>query len=210
MQFSFLLPSKVWVISLTMCACTHCVREKTKQINKQKPHNFSDQAVQLKGVGWGINNTFLVLCSHVPVTLTFFPRAGHTHILTRPFCPSWSWSIAHGMMGRSSAQATFPWSHQGTAGAEEPGHAGFRSSSNGAVISNREPGHRQDVSFIHEPLELGWRHNSQGMFKFEGCSNPGFQEETFSKTVLKVHWEFTRIYFPFISAMFCYDLQGIR
>lgn len=100
---------------------------------------------------------FLLLQSHMLVTLTFLPELLW---LSQPFCPSWPQCTDHGMMVGGGVQATFPWLHCGTAGAEELGHAGFCISFNGAVISGKEQWHRWGGSFTHEPPELGPRHDS--------------------------------------------------
>lgn len=64
----------------------------------------------------------------------------HSHLS----CCGFSWPFRdHGVMGGGSVQATLPSPQQGTAGAEESGHVGFCNSSNGAVISGKEQGHRR-------------------------------------------------------------------
>lgn len=66
----------------------------------------------------------------------------------------------------------------------------------------------QEHSQQHHPLTPRTRPQTQ--LPFEGSLNPGFWEEISIKTGLEVHWEFTGPNFPFISAMLCHDLPGMR
>lgn len=149
-----------------------------------------------------------------------FNWKGLVDLLTTSFCPSpmhWSPSCSHlsccglswlfrghAVMGGGSVQATFPWLQQGGAGAEESGHAGFCSFSNGAVISGKEQGHRRVAA---SPI------NTQNL----ATDTIGFWE-VFKSWLLRRNfhqnsaWGALRIYwtFPFISAMFCHDLWGMR
>lgn len=133
-----------------MCACTHYLRGKKKKIAQIQQFNSKVLVDLLTTRFWHSTPTWW---SHSCSRLSCCG-------FSQPFCPSWAWHVDHDMMGGGGVRATLPWPHWGTAGPGESGHAGFCSSSNGAVISGKEQGHRWGGSFIHEHPELGHRQDS--------------------------------------------------